>query len=748
MEKYSAEVRAKSSDTGLLEVRRDASYWLVIIFAGVLTFLWPAALIAFLLGILGSDALLALPVEWKVAIAVGALALIPAIWLTAYTWIKARDLAREARFLARQANRFLVPEETASDEIKTLGQSVQQEVKELTSAIQAALARVQDLEASVQQQSDDIESAGLEAENRAQELRRRMEKERDRLKSLADDLTTRTDAYSQKISSQAEWMSNLSDEAFEKFNLASDDLSSRSKDFSNISADIAAQTLEMGASIEEQSRRLKTASDHAFERSESTAKQYEQQRKQIEDSTERLDEQNSRLERVLENQRDVLAQIAIVVGDQSEVLQSSVAKCAEDLQAALDTAVKRAEEAAHQFRGEVETTTVGSEAAVAAMVTAAKEAGRIAAEARTALDEESSAARKVVEQQASYAKDMVNGLFAGFESSYRDKAKDLQNALGEETGQFKIQIEEANKAAQEALSEQATQAFDLVAQSTSAVEAASTKLGDMLEALQSTSLIAADSFAQTADKIESHVETFPDKADHAAAHIRMVLDEELNAFSRLADEAGRKIQNLSAAVGRHLPGMRSQISSAHEASPYRSSPYQSADLRGEPSPLPTPPKSEWAWRELLANIEPPADGEAKNARQPRSGGPNGPSESELNKSAVLVFESLQSMAVDIDKALEANPPADLLRRYLNGEKALFTKRIVEMTNADTSQRIHDRYLEDGEFRHNVNQYIEQFEGLLGSAVLEDHEDILLDTFLSSHTGKVYLLLGSAVGHFS
>jgi hypothetical protein len=725
---------------------------IVILTVVVLSILWPAAFVAFLLGLLGLEALLSLAVQWKAAIGVGALFPLPAIWLTAYTWVRARNLSREARFLSRQAERLIQPDQTAAREIATIGMAVRREVDGLSVGMDAALAKVQDLEAAVQRQSSAIESAAIEAENRATELRRRMERERDNLNGLADELTKRADLYSEKITSQAEWVRDLSKEADAKFTRAATDLDQRSKEFSGVSSNVAAQTQKMGVSLNAQSEHLREISERALERSGAIAERYERQREDIDNATERLNQQNARLEHVLENQRDVLAQIAIVIDDQSEVLQASVAKCADDLQGALDKAVHRASQAAEQFQEEVEATTQSSNEAVQNMVKAAEHAGQTAEVARTALDEESKTARQAVEQQAAYAKEMVNGLFASFESTYREKAHSLQSALGEETGQFKIQLEETNAAAQSALSEQAQQAFDLVAQTTSAVDAASSKLGEVLETLQSTSLITADSFAQTAEKIESHVEHFPEKADAAALHIRTVLDEELNAFARLAEEAGRKIQTLSAAYSRHLPGVRAQTAPpAGGPSPYFRTPnYQSARVRHSvPSSATETPgaNDQWAWRELLANIEPPAADPATPQVREGQSPPTRLSEDDLNKSALLVFESLQSMAIDIDRALESDPPSDLLRRYLNGEKALFTKRIVEMTSPDISQKIHDRYLEDQEFCHNVNQYIEQFEGLLGNAVAGDHEDILLDTFLSSHTGKVYLLLGSAVGHF-
>lgn len=720
------------------------------------TFAWPGTLLAFLTGLMGWNELIALGPQWWVAIAAVAIFPLPAFWLVALTWVRARDLGEQARYLARVANRLVEPDQTAAREIATVGMAVRREVEGLATGVEAALEKVRTLEGVVAKQAIAIEDAALEAENRTGEVRRRMEKERDQLTQLADDLTARTDVYSETISKHGEWVRNVSEEAYTKFDQAAETLDKQSRTMSSAISAAVTNSQEAGLELDRQSSKLETISDAALSRADVIASRYDHQRAAIAEATEKLNQENTRLEGVMENQREVLAQISGIISDQSEAMQASIGTCATSLQTALDKAVERAGSAAEQFQEEVDAVTANSEQAMESIVTAAERAGQMAELARNALDAESTSARKAVEQQAAYAKEMVNGLFHSFESAYQAKATRLDTAFGKQSEDFKTRIDMASEAARTALSDQASEAYELVSQTTAAVETASDRLGTMLDKLQATSELSSEAFSHTAQALDQHLTSLPTKTEAAAAQISRIMDEELNAFSRLADEAGRKVQKLVAAYGRHLPGVRPQYGASTEMpSPYRAAGYSRQDFEQDPARGTLAPgtkaedgtKSDWGWGELLASIDKPTNRNVPQVPNQSLDQLQNLTEEDLSSSALKVFESLQSMAIDIDRALEADPPADLLRRYFNGERALFTKRIIEMTSADLARKIHDRYLGDQAFRDNVNLYIEQFESLLNNAVARDQEDILIETFLSSHTGKAYLLLGSAVGHF-
>ena len=105
------------------------------------------------------------------------------------------------------------------------------------------------------------------------------------------------------------------------------------------------------------------------------------------------------------------------------------------------------------------------------------------------------------------------------------------------------------------------------------------------------------------------------------------------------------------------------------------------------------------------------------------------------------------MAIDIDRLLEEDPPIELWQRYQNGERNVFARRLLSLKGDDLHDKIRRKYREDPEFGDNTDRYIERFEALLNEAVERDRENILADTYLTSQTGKVYLMLAQAIGKF-
>ena len=113
-----------------------------------------------------------------------------------------------------------------------------------------------------------------------------------------------------------------------------------------------------------------------------------------------------------------------------------------------------------------------------------------------------------------------------------------------------------------------------------------------------------------------------------------------------------------------------------------------------------------------------------------------------------MIETLQAMAIDLSRFLEDDPPSDLLRRYRNGERNVFARRLASILGAEHVRMIAGKYQEDREFRDTVDRYIQQFEALLEQTAKSDRENVLVETYLTSQTGKVYVTLASAIGRLS
>jgi hypothetical protein len=113
-----------------------------------------------------------------------------------------------------------------------------------------------------------------------------------------------------------------------------------------------------------------------------------------------------------------------------------------------------------------------------------------------------------------------------------------------------------------------------------------------------------------------------------------------------------------------------------------------------------------------------------------------------------IMETLQAIAIDLCRFLEDDPPHELLKRYRNGERNVFARRLAGSLGSEQQALIGQKYRSDREFRDTVDRYVQQFESLLEMTARNDRDNVLVETYLSSQTGKVYMTLASAIGRLS
>ncbi len=730
------------------EERAQGLSFLVTALATFFSLVWPMSVFAFPLGVLGLENFLALPAHWWAALIGGAFFPIPIFWLTAIVLSRSYHLTREANRLSEMATKFTEPEHTAARQIATIGLAVRREVEGLNAGIESALDRIQTLEAAVAYQTEAIDHAATKAESESKLVREKIERERDKLLKLSQDIQTQTTELIGRIAEQADQF----DDAQKKFQTASETLQQKSRDFSTTAKEALDNTAEAGKELERQSAKLETISDAALSRADVIAGRYDKQREAISAASDRLSLEASELEKRIEDQRNLLKTITDAASGQLKEVQSALALGTDDLQEALEKAVSRAKETADQFRDEADAASSHGIEAASHIEKAAETAQRIAEQARESLDKEAEKARAAIESQAHYVKELFQGLSKSSQDAFAAKATALREALEGEAETFNKMLEETNRTTETTLKGQLSGSVDLIEKTAGAVTAAGKTLSDAVERLDAVGSQSRETISASTSQLQSFVKQLPSQAQGAAAEIQDVLDQHLNAIDALVDESARKLQKLSSAYERHLPGTYrvAQETAANELSSTERQ-NELAELAAEFSkrrrarpperhqskdhPM-TADRSDWGWRELLSSL----DRTDTRAEEPGIAQPS--------LDSLSVIEALHSMAIDIDRAIEMQPPSDLLRRFLNGERGLFIKRLLEIASPELTARIHDKYLEDLDFRNHVNEYIETFEGVLSQAMDQDKADLLLDTFLGSQTGKVYLLLGTSVGHFS
>jgi acyl transferase domain-containing protein len=110
-----------------------------------------------------------------------------------------------------------------------------------------------------------------------------------------------------------------------------------------------------------------------------------------------------------------------------------------------------------------------------------------------------------------------------------------------------------------------------------------------------------------------------------------------------------------------------------------------------------------------------------------------------------VADPLNSLSVDIARAIDHDASIELWDRYRRGEKNVFTRRLYTLKGQQTFDEVRRKYQAEPEFRSAVDRYCDDFEKLLRDIGRNDRENVMTQTYLTSDTGKVYTMLAHASG---
>ncbi len=76
---------------------------------------------------------------------------------------------------------------------------------------------------------------------------------------------------------------------------------------------------------------------------------------------------------------------------------------------------------------------------------------------------------------------------------------------------------------------------------------------------------------------------------------------------------------------------------------------------------------------------------------------------------------------------------------------MFTRKLYTMQGQKAFEEVRRRYRADREFKQTVDRYIAEFERLLEEVARDDRGQVVVRTYLTSETGKVYTMLAHAAG---
>jgi len=246
----------------------------------------------------------------------------------------------------------------------------------------------------------------------------------------------------------------------------------------------------------------------------------------------------------------------------------------------------------------------------------------------------------------------------------------------------------------------------------------------------------------------------PRETAEQAAAMRRVVAEQIKALNELTDIVARsgRAYDVAEPVGRRAEPMRSPdalrlpdsqrpVETVRMADAYRPEPARGDDGGGarrpvsnqrKPSaPATTAPAAEkgagWL-TDLLARAS--RDETDEPAQAPR-----------------LQGNALDAIALDISRMVDHEAAVDLWDRYNRGEANVFSRRLYTPQGQQAFEEIRRRYRAEPEFRDSVDRYTSEFERLLTEVSRDDRDSVMMRTYLTSETGKVYTMLAHAAGHF-
>lgn len=119
-------------------------------------------------------------------------------------------------------------------------------------------------------------------------------------------------------------------------------------------------------------------------------------------------------------------------------------------------------------------------------------------------------------------------------------------------------------------------------------------------------------------------------------------------------------------------------------------------------------------------------------------------DNDFARRVALITESLNSNAIDIARALDADVTDTAWSAYLKGDRGVFTRRAVRLIDNPDAKAITSLYEGDRDFRDHVSRYIHDFEAMLRQLLSTRDGHALSVTLLSSDMGKLYVALAQAI----
>jgi hypothetical protein len=263
---------------------------------------------------------------------------------------------------------------------------------------------------------------------------------------------------------------------------------------------------------------------------------------------------------------------------------------------------------------------------------------------------------------------------------------------------------------------------------------------------------------RTRDELKRGVASLPQETEETTSEMRRVVADQIKALNELSNLVSRssRAMDVVPAAPRTAPARRGGAE-----------PALVADLRPTVAPdrAPAALRSVSAPEQMLTDpvdaaptlalpratplsVPPAAPAPARPAPAAPSGGGTAPSRNAPEQGARSAnLNSLDTIADEIAGIIDGERAFGVWQRYRAGERGVFTRRLYTAAGQVTFDEISRKYQDDAGFRRTVEHYVGEFERLIDGLENDPRGEELTQAYLMSDTGKVYLILAHASGHF-
>ena len=758
-----------------------------LVFASTLSAFWVGAAGAYIWGYFGAEGLGVLGPH-LIAFAAMITFLPPFLFIAAaYTLARASSMADAARKLVTASDRLTTVDETAILGAQRVGRAVRRELDALNAGLDGAFGRLRALETALEDRVAQLEDASARAGVKAETIAQRLHEERTGIEALVDALGEASARSAQTLSTRANDLKATIDSAGEQLKGSA----------SNASDGLTARTAQLNAAIESSADELKDAAAHA---SESLALRTAQLKSMIEAAAGEVKDATARSSEVLAQRavqlrstietaggdlNIVSARAAEALAGRTAQLKAMIEAAGGELRAAGQTldaqsgefrqaaekAAQAPQAAAVELDRQAKQIETAADAAVARaeFVLARQERQRVAmGELLTRLREEAGALESVLEAQRSAVERAANSL--------AEEAKRLDGLADQGVRRIDAAMANAGARATQMGAGFAREADRMKESADNAATAVSRVVDSLREAGASAQALIAESTADAKRRSKDFVGEAMGQCDHllkAAASVAEEAEKARSSLTKAAEEAERHIIALPGVAAQEAERVREIMRAETEqmldisARTLATLHSRTTARRGpEDFGQPAEPAVSNAEQEGLRGLARRITGSNKKrpeeqAQRPRGGsfelsqvlaaaGGNDGAKAGLRAGAAAALGALESaladLAIDLDLVVEDDTTKpNLWRRYLDGDRSAFARRLAQSIGPETVDRIAALYRDNGRFREAANVYLQEFETLLTKAREGDRDGFLASTLLRADTGKIYLAVGYALG---